>query len=438
MRETPGSFETNHVLSWIEAANDPQQGFPLASLPYCAFHGADGVPRLGVGIGDEVLNLRAAAELGHIAEGNTVLREVCRNRDLNALMACGPSAWSTLRSDIMSLLHADADKDVQQNLRPLLCPMDEVRFALPVTIGDYTDFYASRDHAMNVGKLFRPERPLLPNYDWVPIGYHGRASSIVISGTAVQRPRGQQLLPGSAQPVFEATKQLDYEVELAAYIGVGNDLGSAVAIGDAASHIFGYSLLNDWSARDIQSWEYQPLGPFLGKSFATSVSPWVVPADALEAYRLPARPRDNNMPKPLRYLAEAADARSALDVQTEVWLRSADMAEAGEAPVLVSSGNAETLHWSFAQMIAHHTSNGCNLRVGDLLASGTVSGSSHGSEGCLLERTKRGVDRLVLPNGEERAFLQDGDEVILRAFCEREGLSRISLGECRGKVLPAR
>lgn len=437
MSEISGSFDARPSLSWVEAANDAQHGFPLASLPYCAFSPPNGVARLGVGIGDEVLDLRAAAEMGLIAEGNTALRDACRARDLNALMACGPSTWLALRSNLTALLQTDADDDVQGNVRPLLCPMDEVRFALPVAVGDYTDFYASRDHALNVGKLFRPERPLLPNYNWVPIGYHGRASSIVISGAGVQRPWGQQLPPGATQPVFEATKQLDYEVELAAYVGIANQLGSPVGVADAASHVFGYSLLNDWSARDIQSWEYQPLGPFLGKSFATSVSPWVVPAVALLPYSVPARQRMNDVPQPLTYLAETSDARNALGVQLEVWLRTADMVEAGESPALISSANARDLHWTFAQMIAHHTSNGCNLRMGDLLASGTVSGARSGSEGCLLERTKRGAEPLLLPNGQARTFLQDGDEVILRGYCEREGLPRISFGECRGSVLPA-
>ncbi len=437
MNMSTGDRVEAYPRSWIDSANDPKQGFPLSSLPFCAFLAPDGIARIGIGIGDEVLNLRAAVEGGFLAQQDGALQRACASSTLNILMACGHAGWSALRRELTTLLSEHAERDLQQSLRALLCPADELHFTLPVDIRDYTDFYASRDHAMNVGKLFRPTQPLLPNYDWVPIGYHGRASSIIISGRDVRRPRGQQLRPRAAAPVLEPTQQLDYEAELAAYVGVENRLGFPVPITDAQDHIFGFSLLNDWSARDIQSWEYQPLGPFLGKSFATSVSPWVIPSASLEPYRVSARERAGGLPKPLAYLAEAEGSHTALDIQLEVWLQTEQMICEGDAPVRMSSANTKDLHWSFAQMLAHHTSNGCNLQIGDLLGSGTVSGSAPGSEGCLLERTKRGEEPLLLPKGETRAFLHDGDEVILRGYCEREGLPRVSFGECRGKVLPA-
>ena len=437
MTTSTGDRLEAYPRSWIDSANDPAQGFPLTSLPFCAFLAADGTARIGVGIGDEVLNLRAAVEGGFLVPHDGTLQRACASSTLNILMACGRGSWSALRRELKTLLSEHVDADLQQSLRALLCPANELHFTLPVHVTDYTDFYASRDHAVNVGKLFRPNQPLLPSYDWVPIGYHGRASSIIISGRDVLRPHGQQLRSGDAAPVFEPTQQLDYEAELAAYVGVENRLGVPVPITNAEDHIFGYSLLNDWSARDIQSWEYQPLGPFLGKSFATSVSPWVIPSASLEPYRVSARERAQGVPKPLAYLAEAEGSHTALDIQLEVWLQTEQMICEGDAPVRMSSANAKDLHWSFAQMLSHHTSNGCNLQIGDLLGSGTVSGSAPRSEGCLLERTKRGAEPLSLPNGETRAFLQDGDEVILRGYCEREGLPRISFGDCRGKVLPA-
>ena len=298
---------------------------------------------------------------------------------------------------------------------------------LPVAIGDYTDFYASVHHATNVGSMFRPDNPLLPNYKWLPIGYHGRSSSIVVSGTPVRRPSGQTKDDASPAPVFGPSKRLDYEMELGMFIGPGNDLGEPIAVGSALDHVFGFCLVNDWSARDVQTWEYQPLGPFLAKSFATSISPWIVTLDALEPFRTRAFERASGDPEPLPYLRDDV----GYDINVEVWLRTKKMSE----PVRLSRGNFRDMYWTVAQLVAHHTSNGCNLRPGDLLASGTISGPEKDARGCLLELTWRGTEPIQLPTGETRRFLEDGDEVILRAYCEREGVPRIGFGECRGVVV---
>ena len=350
-------------------------------------------------------------------------------------MRCGNAEVSSLRQTLIALLRDDASPEKRRAIEPLLTPTTSLRFIKPVEVGNYTDFYASIHHATNVGKLFRPDQPLLPNYKWIPIGYHGRASSLVVSGTAIRRPHGQTKSPDQSAPVFGPTSQLDYELEVAAYIGTGNPLGEPIPIESADHHIFGLSLLNDWSARDIQSWEYQPLGPFLGKSFATSVSPFVVPMEALLPYRTVPDPRAPGDPEPLPYLASKAP--EAIDLTVEVFLTTARMREASQAPHRLSSGNLRDLYWTFPQMIAHHTSNGCNLITGDLLASGTISGPEGGSQGCLLEITQRGANPIQLPDGEQRTFLEDGDEVILRAFCEKPGFPRISFGECNGTILPA-
>jgi fumarylacetoacetase len=353
-------------------------------------------------------------------------------------MQCDEEERVLLRVRVTEMLAAEASEADRKALQTMLRPIDGAGFTRPVAIGDYTDFYASIQHATNVGRLFRPDQPLLPNYKFVPVGYHGRASSIVISGTAVQRPCGQTKAPGAEVPVFGPSRQLDYELELAAYIGTGNSLGEPVEIDEAERHIFGYSILNDWSARDIQAWEYQPLGPFLSKSFATSVSPWVVTSEALEPYRTSLAQRGEGDPAPLAYLSAIDSSREAIEVQLEVYLSSQAMRDAGMPAMRVSSSNARGLYWSFAQMVTHHTSNGCNLRTGDLLASGTVSGTEERTRGCLLEMTQRGAAPLQLPTGEVRSFLEDGDEVTMRGFCEREGAPRIGWGECKGRVIPAR
>jgi fumarylacetoacetase len=335
------------------------------------------------------------------------------------------------------MLAENVPENFAEKLKPLLYPMGAAQFCVPVAIGDYTDFYASVHHATNVGKLFRPDQPLMPNYKFVPIGYHGRASSIVISGSAVKSPNGQTKPASADVPTFGPSRQMDYELELGAYIGTGNALGSPIDIDEAEQRIFGVSLVNDWSARDIQAWEYQPLGPFLGKSFATAVSPWVVTMEALEPYRAELDARPEGDPAPLEYLAARESNRQGIDVQLEVWLTTPKMRDKQLPAVRLSSVCATELYWSFAQMIAHHASNGCNLRAGDLLASGTISGPEPGSQGSLLEITRRGAEPLKLPSGEERSFLEDGDEITFTAFCERDGLPRISLGECQGRLVPA-
>jgi fumarylacetoacetase len=424
--------------SWVASANDPASGFPLQSLPYCSFLSSqDGNAHLGVGIGSFLLDLSKLGQVGLLHSLNAETQSACAAPQLNSLMRCGPAAWSTLRQLLIKLLKEDASSKHQSKIEPLLIPTKDLQFFKPIVVGNYTDFYASIHHATNVGRLFRPDQPLLPNYKWLPIGYHGRASSLVIGG-GIRRPHGQIRLTGQESPAFGPTKQLDYELEVAAYIGTGNSLGEPIPIAKAAQHIFGLSLLNDWSARDIQSWEYQPLGPFLGKSFATSISPWVVPTEALSPFRVPSSIRPSGDPEPLSYLSNAAsEDAGGIDLTLEVFLSTARMRETSLAPVRLSEGNLCNLYWTFPQMIAHHTSNGCNLIEGDVIASGTVSGPHPGSEGCLLEITRRGASPIQLPNGETRAFLEDADEIILNGFCEREGFPRVSLGECRGTVLPA-
>jgi fumarylacetoacetase len=318
----------------------------------------------------------------------------------------------------------------------MLIPMGAVEMQLPAQIGDYTDFYASIHHATRVGKLFRPDNPLLPNYKYVPIGYHGRVSSIVVSGTEVRRPSGQTKPASASEPSFGPARSLDYELEVGIFVGVGNAPGEPIPINEAEQHVFGLCLVNDWSARDIQSWEYQPLGPFLAKSFATTISPWIVSMDALAPYRVPMTVRADGDPAPLPYLSGDGRSLTGIDLLLEVLLESARMREEGIAPARLSTGNLRHLYWSIAQLLTHHASNGCNLRPGDLLATGTISGPEEGSEGCLLEMKHR-AEPVRLPTGETRTFLEDGDEVIFRGFCQRAGLPRIGFGECRGRVLPA-
>jgi fumarylacetoacetase len=352
-------------------------------------------------------------------------------------MALGPECWSLLRvrlSDLLRADHPDAPGH-QQALAPHLLAMAGATMLKPALIGNYTDFYASVYHATNVGRLFRPENPLLPNYKYVPIGYHGRASSILVSGAPVKRPLGQILPAAGAPPHFAASQKLDYELEAGFFVGPGNSLGEAITIDRAAAHIFGLCLVNDWSARDIQAWEYQPLGPFLAKSFATTISPWIVTMEALEPFRAPAFGRPPQDPPPLPYLDSEQDRQGGgIDLTLEVYLRSARMREAGCDAVRLSRGNLRDLYWTVAQLLTHHASNGCNLQPGDLLASGTVSGPSDESRGCLLELTRNGLERVSLPTGEWRGFLEDGDEITFRGYCERAGFLGIGLGECSGTI----
>ena len=415
---------TNHT-SWVESANQPHADFPLQNLPYGVF-GSDA--RIGVAIGDSILDLRACAKTGLLNGLPPATAPACTADSLNALLALGRDHWSPLRRRLTELLEAASSQRPQ--VEPLLTPRISAAMRLPAVIGDYTDFFTSLYHASNVGNLFRPGNPLAPNYKHLPIGYHGRASSIVVSGTPLHRPAGQ-----IQEAQFGPTRALDYELEVGVFVGPGNPLGQPVPIAEARSHIFGLCLLNDWSARDIQVWESQPLGPFLAKSFATTISPWIIPLEALEPFCAPAFPRPAGDPAPLPYLYSPEDqARGGIDIIVEVWLASQRMRESGEAPIRISRGNFRDTYWTIAQMLAHHTSNGCNLRPGDLFGSGTVSGPTRESLGCLLELTRRGAEPFHLPTGEERRYLENGDEVTLRAYCEREGCVCIGFGDCRGIV----
>jgi len=423
------------VKSWVESGNEPGTGFPLQNLPYGVFS-HHGETRIGVAIGDQVLDLRACAHHGLLRELAPDAVEACTQESLNDLMALGSEAWSALRSALTALLAAGADSTTQARVKSLLVPMREVQMQLPAQIGDYTDFYASIHHATRVGKLFRPDNPLLPNYKYVPIGYHGRASSIVISGTNVRRPSGQTESPTAVEPTFGPSRSLDYELEVGIFVGPGNSLGQSIPIDQAERHIFGLCLVNDWSARDIQSWEYQPLGPFLAKNFATSISPWVISMEALAPYRVPAEARPEGDPAPLAYLTSNDSTHAGFNVTLEVFLQSEKMREADFKPIRLSQGNLRDLYWTPAQLLTHHASSGCNLRPGDLLATGTISGPEEGSEGCLLEMKHR-PEPVNLPTGETRTFLEDSDQVIFRAYCQAPGLPRIGFGECTGKIIPS-
>ncbi|NYF89261.1 fumarylacetoacetase [Tunturiibacter empetritectus] len=422
--------------SWLPDANHPTTDFPLTHLPYGAFSIED-QQHLCVAIGTHLLDLHACATSDLLPPN---LTEACQSPTLNLLMSQGSQSWALLRKTLTTLLHADAKPDRKEKAEAALHSIAGTTFQKPVHIPNYTDFYASIHHATRVGQLFRPDQPLLPNYKHIPIGYHGRASSILISGEPIVRPTGQTRPSAEElQPNFLPTSKLDYELELALYIGQPSTQGHPVPISAAADHLFGLSLLNDWSARDIQSWEYQPLGPFLAKNFATTISPWVTPMAALEPFRVPAAPRPATDPKPLPYLHSAIDQkRGNLNALLEVSILTKRMKANKLQPFVLSESNPRDLYWTPAQLIAHHTSNGCNLQVGDILATGTISGPAETSAGCLLELTRNGAKPLLLPTGETRTFLEDGDEIILRGSCTSLGHPRIGLGECRATILPAR
>ena len=427
------------MQSWVESANIAGADFPIQNLPFGVFRRGDaGKPKVGVAIGDRILDLDGMQSDGLLADEDIRLAaNACASDSLNSLMTLGPGARRVLRRSLHAVLREDAPPADRQAASRHLVAQADVEMLLPAAVGDYTDFYASIFHATNVGKLFRPDNPLLPNYKYIPIGYHGRASSLVPTGTPVRRPCGQTR-DGEADPKFGPTKALDYELELGFFMSAGNKLGETIPIGRAEEHIFGVCLVNDWSARDIQAWEYQPLGPFLGKSFATSLSPWLVTMEALAPFRTAAFQRAEGDPAPLPYLFSQSDQeQGGLDLGLEVSLLSVQMREAGIAPVILGRSNFRDMYWTMAQMLTHHASNGCNLRPGDLLASGTVSGADKQACGSLLELTARGKDPVALPTGEQRKFLEDGDEVILRGFCERDGFRRIGLGACRGTIRPA-
>ena len=406
------------LKSWVESANEPGCDFPIQNLPYGVFKKKNSAekPRGGVAIGDQILDLAA---LG-----------IKTGPRLNGIAAMGRRAWKQLRARLSKGL---SNGKARKRLSRYLLPMKQAQLFLPLEIGDYTDFFAGIHHAANMGRMLRPDNPLLPNYKWVPIGYHGRGSSIVVSGTDVVRPRGQVKAPDEGEPRFTSSRRLDYEAELGFVIGPGNRLGRSIPVKEALNHVFGVVLLNDWSARDIQAWEYQPLGPFLAKSFATTISPWVVTLEALAPYRCPAFARPATDPEPLSYLWDEQDQRAGgFAIEIEMHLRTPKT----KTPVRLSRGNFRDSYWTAAQMVAHQSSNGCNLRPGDLLGSGTISGATPDTYGSMMEVTQGGKQPLSLPGGETRAFLEDGDEVIQRGRCAREGYATIGFGEAKGTIRP--
>lgn len=421
--------------SWVEHANG-HRDFPLQNLPLGIFSRPGEARRAGVAIGEAILDLPAVLDAGLFDGQARVAAEAASSDSLNDLFALGSGPRVALRERLTALLGEHSEH--QATLRPLLYPAQECEMHLPARVGDYTDFYVGIQHATNVGKLFRPDNPLLPNYKYVPIGYHGRASTLRPSGVEVRRPKGQTLPAGESSPRFGPCARLDYELELGVWIGQGNAMGEAIDIARAGEHVAGLCLLNDWSARDIQAWEYQPLGPFLSKSFITSLSPWVVTAEALAPFRCAQPPRPEGDPQPLAYLFDADDqAQGAFDIELEVLLLTQRMREQGQAPERLALSNSLSMYWTVAQLVAHHSVNGCQLQPGDLFGSGTLSGAGQGAYGSLLEITEGGKQPVRLGNGEQRTFLEDGDEIILRGRCVREGVASIGFGECRGRVVPA-
>jgi fumarylacetoacetase len=422
--------------SFVASANAPGCDFPIQNLPFGVFRPAPGQqPRVGVAIGDQILDIVMAAFHFDGLAGEAA--RVCGAPFLNSMMSLGPEAWSALRLSLSRALSAESG--ASSLLHPYLIPMTQAEVMMPVAFRNFTDFFASIFHASNAGRMFRPDNPLMPNYKYVPVAYHSRASSVRISGTVpIRRPNGQRKSPTEAAPSFGPSRNLDFELELGAFIGTGNELGKSVPVGQAAEHIFGYCLLNDWSARDIQAWEYQPLGPFLGKNFGTTISPWVVTAEALAPFHTTAFARPEGDPAPLPHLDDTGDRQNGgLDITLEAYLATETRRRDGVAPHRLTQTSFALMYWTWAQMVAHHTSNGCNLEIGDLLGSGTVSGPEKSSWGSLLELTARGAEPIVLPNGEKRGFIEDGDEISFRGFCEKSGQTRIGFGECRAVVLPA-
>ena len=425
------------LQSWVASANDPASDFPLQNLPYGRFRraGSDEAWRIGVAIGDQVLDLRWASARSTWSDAARDALVPLAQGDLNAFMARSHADRSAIRAALSQALRDGSEQT--SSLRSCLVAQSQAEMSVPCSVGDYTDFYTGIHHATAVGKLFRPDQPLLPNYKWVPIGYHGRSSSLRASGHRFPRPLGQ-FKTEAAEPQFGPCRRLDYELEVGALIGSGNELGEPIAIAQAEDHLFGLVLLNDWSARDVQAWEYQPLGPFLAKNFATTLSPWVVTMDALAPFRVPfARPAGD--PKPLPYLDSASNReQGAIDITLEVWLQTAAMRARAEPAVRLMQSNFRDAYWTLAQLVAHHTSNGCNLQSGDLFGSGTQSGPDVGQGGSLLELTHGGKQPIMLPDGETRTFLEDGDTVTLRGFCERAGQRRIGFGDCAATVIAAR
>ncbi|MFT3777835.1 MAG: fumarylacetoacetase [Ottowia sp.] len=425
------------LTSWVASANGGQSDFPVQNLPFAVFRrkGSQQAWRGGVAIGDQIVDMAAAVQAGVFTGDAAEPAREAAQPTLNDLMGMSPQRLSSLRKALSKALQTGSAS--QAALQACLVPQAEAEYTLPCRIGDYTDFYTSVHHATNIGKQFRPDNPLLPNYKWVPIGYHGRSSSIGVSGQAFKRPRGQVKPPDAEQPVLRPSARMDIELELGVFVGQANALGDCVPIDQAESHIFGLVLFNDWSARDIQPWEYQPLGPFLAKNFASTISPWIVTMEALAPFRAPfAHPEGD--PQPLPYLSSAANsAEGGLDIQLEALIETPKLRAAKAPPARMTLTNYRHAYWTAAQMVAHHTVNGCNLQPGDLLGTGTLSGPTLDSACALIELTTGGKNPLQLPNGEQRTWLEDGDSVILRGWCEKPGAARIGFGECVGTVLPA-
>jgi fumarylacetoacetase len=423
---------------WADGAEDHSSDFPIQNLPFGVFRrrGTTEPPSGGVAIGRSILDLAACLRAGLLQGRAAEAAADCVGPVLNPLLARGPAYWSALRLAVSRLLRGNQPPP-RLNTGDLLVPMADADLALPVQVRDYTDFFASIEHATNAGRIGKSEPLLPPNYRHMPLAYHGRASTIAVSGTPCRRPSGQVMRRGADAPSFEASRSLDYELELAALVGPGNPDGIPIPLTDAEAHIFGFCLLNDWSARDIQGWEQRPLGPFLGKSFLTSVSPWIVTLDALAPFRVPARPRGTDDPPLLAYLETPEDrAHGGIDIVVEAYLQSAAMRSQDKAPARLSRGRLRNAYWTIFQMLAQHTSNGCIMAPGDLIASGTLSAPEPDGPGSLLELSDGGRKPLPLPSGETRRFLEDGDEVIFRAGCSRDGFARIGFGECRGQVAP--
>ena len=425
------------LKSFVSSANDGISDFPIQNLPFAVFRraGSDQPFRGGVAIGDQIVDLARLHRARLLSGVAAAACEAASATTLNALMAHGNAASTALRLALSRLLRAGSAHEAE--MLACLVAQSDAEYALPAHIGDYTDFYTSVYHATNIGRQFRPDNPLLPNYKWVPIGYHGRASSIVISGQSFPRPAGQLMPPGAQSPTLAPCKRMDYELEMGIFVGSGNALGARIGIDDAESHVFGLCLLNDWSARDIQGWEYQPLGPFLSKNFASTISPWIVTLEALAPYRQRFT-RANDDPQPLPYLDSAAlRSEGAFDIQLEVLIETALMREQRSAPHRICLTSYRHAYWTISQLVAHHTVNGCNLQPGDLLGTGTLSGPTESEAGALIELTHGGKLPITLPNGESRAFLADGDSITLRAHCEKPGAPRVGFGACTGTVLPA-
>lgn len=425
------------LQSWVTSANTDSTDFPIQNLPFAIFRekGSSNAFRGGVAIGEQVIDLAAVAQL-RLFDGLAQQAVVaCSKDELNEFMGMGSEAWSSLRLALSKALRVGAVE--QEKLTTCLIAMSDVEYKLPCHIGDYTDFYTSIHHATSVGKLFRPDNPLLPNYKWVPIGYHGRSSSIDVSGQTFKRPKGQLKPPTADAPVFSACKRLDYEMEVGIYIGKGNALGDTISMDNAEDHVFGMCLFNDWSARDIQGWEYQPLGPFLAKNFASTVSPWIVTTEALAPYRTQWT-RDENDPQPMDYLESSLNREAgAFDIQLEVLLETNKMRNDGSEPSRLSLSSFRHSYWTVAQMVTHHTVNGCNLQPGDMFGSGTQSGPEHEEAGSMLELSVGGKETINLANGEVRTFLEDGDNVIMKGWCQKDGAARIGFGEVTSMILPA-